>query len=620
MKKIFSIVLALAMIFSLSINAFAANNSYSTDYKFTDSKGKEIYSVAAGESTRIYLRDRDDDKLVSMKNVKIYRGEGLATLSQSSSYSFSLSVNNLATKGDIIAIAFEYRDYDKKEWVYDIKEIQVGNYYNGGSFTGSLDDVNYSVDDYGDLAEFDPAYRDDIYIGFDRDRIIYKASTSPSRYKFNLEYNRYDNYGISDKYPRIYCDFFNVVNKPTFAQTGTLYFDTDLKYVYSVDEHGKLSSIPARREEHNNRSYLAIRTSKLGNYVISEKPLVGSSGIASGYVDYDVDIEGSDAYFDPRGNEEVLIGFYDNSITYNATITPNRYRFNLSYNTTDKYGIALKNRNAYCEFFNVSAKPTFGKMGTLTFYTNLRYIYSIDSDGNLTKLTPEIDTYNKTLSINTSYLGSYVLSDKPLRNVSNQSSSSSSSQNKPSTPSTPTQQGSTTKLNVAASNISSANREGKYAIVKLDGDKVYTSGSDLASAGKALTYGEKLILRRVDNKRVIYQWYIDAKNASKAASRLELGMTVNDKAVKAKFEKWFSNKVSVVTFNHKGNMGINPSVAVKLDLTGLDKNNLTAYLYNPATNTYKQMTNANIYVDSAGYTHFNINEGGSVIITNGKLR
>ncbi len=625
MKKILSIVLALTMIFSLSINAFAYNDEYEyvpSDIKLTDYKGNEITSLRPGESRRVYLRNDSNERLI-IRNPEIVSYGSVATISgikdNRNEASFNINVSKDARNGDYFIIDFQYRGSDRK-WYNDDVVIDIGRSSSGGSGSSS-GYSDYDVDIDGYYAIFDPDYDSKVNIGFNRNYIVYEAYITSSKYKFNLTYDTDDKYDLERKYSDAYLEFFNVPARPTFGRSGTLSFYTDCRYIYSVDSRGKLTKLSA--EYDRDDGILSIRTSRLEDYVLSDKPL-SSHGSSHGgsssnyYVDYDVDSDGYDAEFDPDYDDNVLIGFYDNSITYEARITSSKYKFDLHYNTYDKYNIAKNNRGAYCEFFNVTSRPTFGKSGTLTFHTDLKYIYSIDSRGKLTKLTPTIDRYEETLSIRTDKLGSYVISDKPLKGTSSSSSSDNSSSDRPSSPSTQT--GSTQKLDVSASNISSANREGKYAVVKLNGDKVYTSGTDLVTAGKTLTYGEKIILRRVNGKHVEYQWYIDAKNSGKASSKLELGMTVNDKSIKSKFEKWFSNKVSVVTFNHKGSMGINPSVAVRADLTGLNKNSLIAYLYNPTTNTYKKMTNANIYVDSAGYTHFNISEGGSVIITDRTLR
>ena len=631
MKKILSIVLALAMIFSLSINAFAYIDGNSS-YKFTDSKGREITSLKAGQSATIYLRNQED-KQVKMRNLEIYRGEHIIdslTVKINNTgdiQNFTLKISNKAERYDIVEIEFDYYDYDNHKWIEDnIYEFTIGSYSSGNHGNGSFEDVDYDVDDYGRFAEFDKN-SDTVYIGFDSCRVIYKAEVSSSKYKFDLKYDTDDHYKIEDRYPNIYCEFFNVIHKPTFARTGTLYFETDCKYIYSIDDKGRLTRLTSRIEEQNGVEYLAVRTRQLDHYVLSERPLNessshGGSDEYADYVDYDVDIDGYNASFDPRYDETVLIGFNDNTITYEAAVSQSRYEFDLHYSTRDRYGIKKNNPSARCEFFSATASPRFSRSGKLSFYTNLKYLYSIDSDGKLTKLNPSIDRSTGSLYINTSRLGNYVLSDKPLSNTSSSSSSKPSKPSKPSTPSKPSssQTGSVEKLNVSSSAIKSANREGRYAVVNLNGDKIYTSGNDLVAAGKNLAYGEKLIARRVNGKRVDYQWYIDAKNAGKASSKLELGMTINDTAIKSKFEKWFSNKVAAVTFNHKGSMGINTSVAVKADLTGLNKNTLIAYLYNASTNTYKKMTNANLYVDSAGYVHFNINEGGTVIITDRTLR
>ena len=61
------------------------------------------------------------------------------------------------------------------------------------------------------------------------------------------------------------------------------------------------------------------------------------------------------------------------------------------------------------------------------------------------------------------------------------------------------------------------------------------------------------------------------------------------------------------------------SKAVKVDLKNFNKNNLKFYSYNAATNTYKEIVNANPTIDAKGLVHFNTTVGNYIIITDAPI-
>lgn len=317
---------------------------------------------------------------------------------------------------------------------------------------------------------------------------------------------------------------------------------------------------------------------------------------------------------------EVEISFANGFVYYEGKISSSKRKFNLAYNTDEVYSIVDKNPSAYLNFIEFAGEPSFSSPGYLYFNTEDTYLYEITENG-LVKLNTTKS--NDIMKYRTSTLTKYVTSDRPLRNATNSSnddssSSSSSSSSTVVTPSKPTVSDSG-KLTLTTSTINNAKREGSYAVVNISSDSLYTSGTELYYAGNVLKNNEKLIIRRIKDSKIPYQWYVDAKNASKASAKLELGVTQNKESTKKFFEKWFSNKVSVIGLQHSGEMGTTMSLAVKQDLTGLNQNSLRAYLYNPKTNKYKVMTNANIYVDRAGFIHLTVSEGGDIVITDRAL-
>ena len=85
------------------------------------------------------------------------------------------------------------------------------------------------------------------------------------------------------------------------------------------------------------------------------------------------------------------------------------------------------------------------------------------------------------------------------------------------------------------------------------------------------------------------------------------------------FDKYFSNTTSVLHFDQTGSWGQAVQIAAKLDLTGMNTNNLVFYSYDKTTNSYSRINNPNYSIDSNGYTHFSTQYAGSIIVSNGPL-
>lgn len=85
--------------------------------------------------------------------------------------------------------------------------------------------------------------------------------------------------------------------------------------------------------------------------------------------------------------------------------------------------------------------------------------------------------------------------------------------------------------------------------------------------------------------------------------------------VKKQFEKHFGRSVAVIHCMQQ-DYGMNVVVSAKLDLTGLDPDNLVAYSYNQETNLYHWVKNAGCAVGDNGFTHLQTSQGGFLVITN----
>ena len=90
-------------------------------------------------------------------------------------------------------------------------------------------------------------------------------------------------------------------------------------------------------------------------------------------------------------------------------------------------------------------------------------------------------------------------------------------------------------------------------------------------------------------------------------------------AVQRLFSRYFSNNIRVVAQAYRGDWGQTVRIAAKVDLTGMDVNNLYFYSYNSATNSYKRIAAPNSRIDRNGYLHFDTTVGGDIIISSGPL-
>ena len=89
--------------------------------------------------------------------------------------------------------------------------------------------------------------------------------------------------------------------------------------------------------------------------------------------------------------------------------------------------------------------------------------------------------------------------------------------------------------------------------------------------------------------------------------------------LRARFEKYFSNKIRVIQLDQQTDWGQLVEIAAKVDLTGMDTNRLYFYSYNAASNTYRRIENPAYWIDSNGYLRFTTEYAGSIIISEGPL-
>lgn len=120
---------------------------------------------------------------------------------------------------------------------------------------------------------------------------------------------------------------------------------------------------------------------------------------------------------------------------------------------------------------------------------------------------------------------------------------------------------------------------------------------------------------------VVGRLYLYPQQLAQRTTNLSLGVSPNSagaKSVKATFEKGFTNKIAVISFEEKGSFGMATPVAVKIDLDELKTDSLVFYNYNKAENKYVRFY-PTYKIDDKGYLKFSVSQGGDIVITDRAL-
>jgi hypothetical protein len=83
------------------------------------------------------------------------------------------------------------------------------------------------------------------------------------------------------------------------------------------------------------------------------------------------------------------------------------------------------------------------------------------------------------------------------------------------------------------------------------------------------------------------------------------------------FKKWFGNKLAVIHFDQAGSWGQTANIAAKVDLSGMDLQNLAFYSYDKKANKYTRILSPNYTIDAKGYVKFDTDLAGDIIISEG---
>jgi len=99
-----------------------------------------------------------------------------------------------------------------------------------------------------------------------------------------------------------------------------------------------------------------------------------------------------------------------------------------------------------------------------------------------------------------------------------------------------------------------------------------------------------------------------------------LSFKQNGNQVQANFAKYYRNRTAVIPLAQEGSFGVPVSVATRISPPNAKVENLYFYSYNPATNSYQQLAQSNVFFDVNGYLHFVTGEGNYIIISDGMLQ
>ncbi len=124
---------------------------------------------------------------------------------------------------------------------------------------------------------------------------------------------------------------------------------------------------------------------------------------------------------------------------------------------------------------------------------------------------------------------------------------------------------------------------------------------------------------RPDGSGVDVRIILDPAKANK--DLLLSASTTSEQAQKTlqHFAKYYTNKLSIVSFSQQGGFGMPVEIAVKLD-PSFDHSNLVFYTYDKQTNAIQKIEHPSYWIDANGYLHFTTEFAGDIIISNGLLK
>jgi hypothetical protein len=145
-----------------------------------------------------------------------------------------------------------------------------------------------------------------------------------------------------------------------------------------------------------------------------------------------------------------------------------------------------------------------------------------------------------------------------------------------------------------------------------------------ADAWKLLT-GKKFVARTTTDK--VVQVQLTFPEPTKFTTGMQVSGWVKGSVAdsrRAFFEKWYGNELRMIHLEHSGSFGQSVEVAAKVDLTGMDKDNLYIYRYHKTANSYSLICKpgqnpAEYWIDANGYLRFSTDKGGDFVVSENVL-
>ncbi|MDR2932420.1 MAG: hypothetical protein LBV27_04865 [Oscillospiraceae bacterium] len=116
--------------------------------------------------------------------------------------------------------------------------------------------------------------------------------------------------------------------------------------------------------------------------------------------------------------------------------------------------------------------------------------------------------------------------------------------------------------------------------------------------------------------------FVEPAQLTALESDLKLGIFTQRskvRSVQTIFERSFDNAVRVIHCEQKGTFGARLRIAVKLDFSGMDTDNLKFFLYDKDSNRFTQLKDTNYSFDDNEFLHFYTESAGSIVIADSVL-
>ena len=301
------------------------------------------------------------------------------------------------------------------------------------------------------------------------------------------------------------------------------------------------------------------------------------------------------------------------------------------YEIDDKYPSASLDYHIF-----EGSKKTFRRTGKLYIKAasignnKAPYLYQISTAGALTQVNAKYDSNEEQFVIDTATLNNYVVSDIALKATGSTTTPSTPTET-PSEPQNPSSTASSNASEVAqtvSQRIKTAKGNGTAnpSVDLTTQNEESISAKDLqtiVTAAKNAGGSVRILADTTANGSMIGRLYVKPATASSVTRDIKYGIYTDDSNVSSTrnmFQKYYDNSVAVVRLAQNTSYGFPVSIAVKVDLSGLNTKTLKFYSYDRTTGKYFAIPSPAYWTDNAGYLHFNTTLAGDIVITDKPLK